>query len=237
MPPKKKKKQAAIKATLKASKSTKMKKDKVSTISLLEALPTHVTHISQHPATTPADNRASTLLRLPLEVRRMIYHYALATPELEIGERRSLRPESIALRYNRFTLVNFNVNHFALFAICKQIRAEIQESGAMGELSFKITSDIALEGFLGIREDYPGEEQDKIDDQILFMLQKARSIVVYIIRQWNHWVPSMGTVGWLGATLEDPTTIKLVDSAGKREAPAEVLNDVVARWKRFAETL
>ena len=118
----------------------------------------------------PAHDKTFPLLDLPLEVRRMIYRHALASPELEIGPRRALRYESTLLRYNRFALVNFTVNHFALFATSKQIRSEVQESGAMSELSFKITSTVALEGFLGYRSGYPGEAEDKIDDQILFML-------------------------------------------------------------------
>lgn len=167
----------------------------------------------------------------------MIYRHALASPELEIGPRRALRHKSTFLRYNRFVLVNFTVNHFALFAISKQIRTEVQESGAMSELSFKITSTVALEGFLGYRSGYPGEAEDKIDDQILFMLQQAKSIEIHLEKFYSHWLPPIRTVGWLGATLEDPTTIKLVDTAGKEEVPDEVFDDAVARWNRIAQRL
>lgn len=65
----------------------------------------------------------------------MIYHHTLATPKLEIGERRTLRRDSVAIRYNRFVLVNFTINHLALFPTSKQIRSEIQESGVMSGLS------------------------------------------------------------------------------------------------------
>ena len=167
----------------------------------------------------------------------MIYRFALAAPELEIGERRALRRDSVANRYNRFTLVNFTIHHFSLLRLSKQIRAEVHESGAMTELSFKVTSTVALEGFLGYRIDYPGEEEDKIDDQVLLTLQKAKSIEIHLKKGFNHWSAPMGTVGWLGTTLENPTKIKLVDSAGKEKVPDEVFNDAVARWKRFAETL
>jgi len=167
----------------------------------------------------------------------MIYRHALASPELEIGPRRALRHQSNLLRYNRFALVNFTVNHFALFAISKQIRSEVQESGAISELSFKITSTVALEGFLGYRLGYPGEAEDKIDDQILFMLQQAKSIEIHLKKFYTHWLPPIRTIGWLGATLEDPTTIKLVDTAGKEEVPDEVFPDAVARWQRIAQRL
>jgi len=186
----------------------------------------------------PAHDKTFPLLDLPLEVRRMIYRHALASPELEIGPRRALRYESTLLRYNRFALVNFTVNHFALFATSKQIRSEVQESGAMSELSFKITSTVALEGFLGYRSGYPGEAEDKIDDQILFMLQKAKSIEIHVVKKFNiYWDAPIRTVGWLGAALENPTVIKLIDSAGKEEVPDEVFRDAVARWNRFAQTL
>ena len=185
----------------------------------------------------PAHDKTFPLLDLPLEVRRMIYRHALASPELEIGPRRALRHQSNLLRYNRFALVNFTVNHFALFAISKQIRSEVQESGAISELSFKITSTVALEGFLGYRLGYPGEAEDKIDDQILFMLQQAKSIEIHLKKFYTHWLPPIRTIGWLGATLEDPTTIKLVDTAGKEEVPDEVFPDAVARWQRIAQRL
>lgn len=107
----------------------------------------------------------------------------------------------------------------------------------MSELSFQLTSTVALEGFLGYRLGYPGEAEDKIDDQILFMLQQAKSIEIHVKKFYSHWLPPIRTVGWLGATLEDSTTIKLVDSAGKEEVPDEVFHDAVTRWNRFAETL
>lgn len=47
----------------------------------------------------------------------------------------------------------------------------------------------------------------------------------------------MGTLSCLGATLEDPSKIKLVNSVGHEELPTDVLNEAVSRWKRFAETL
>ncbi|KAH0285147.1 hypothetical protein M436DRAFT_86036 [Aureobasidium namibiae CBS 147.97] len=217
MPPKKKNK-AAPKATAKTIKGNKTKTNK------------HSTPMSAHDKTFP-------FLELPLEVRRMIYRHALASPELGIGQRRALRYDSTLLRYNRFALVDFTVNHFSLFATSKQIRSEIQESGAMSELSFKITSTIALEGFLGYRSGYPGEARDKIDDRILFMLQKAKSIKICIENRRNDWDAPMRTVGWLGATLEDPTTVKLIDSAGKEEIPNGVFQDAVTRWQAFAQTL
>jgi hypothetical protein len=167
----------------------------------------------------------------------MIYRYTLVATHFEIAERRVLRRETISTRYNRYTLANSTHNHFALLATCAQIRDEIQHSGVLDELSFEITSTKALEGSLGYRLGFPGMEQDKIDDQILALLQRAKGVEIHIEERIGRRDVPVFTVGWLGATLEVPQKIKLVDSSSNEDLPGRFLDDAVVRWKRFAQTL
>jgi hypothetical protein len=161
----------------------------------------------------------------------MIYGHVLGAINLEIGERRALRRQSTINRYNRFTLTNFTIDDFASI----QVRREAQSifSGP----TFTITSTKALEGFLSYRPDYPGIGADKIDDQILAMLQKAIKIEIQIEKRHGGWDVPMGTVGWLGTTLIHPESIMLVDKASKEKLPGHLFANAVAHWKRFALTL
>jgi hypothetical protein len=174
-------------------------------------------------------------MELPLEVRSMIYGHVLGAINLEIGERRALRRQSTISRYNRFTLTNFTIDDFALLSTSIQVRREAQSifSGP----TFTITSTKALEGFLGYRPDYPGIGADKIDDQILAMLQKAIKIEIQIEKRHGGWDVPMGTVGWLGTTLEHPGSIVLVDKGSKEKLPGHPFDNAVAHWKTFAQTL
>jgi hypothetical protein len=174
-------------------------------------------------------------MELPLEVRSMIYGHVLGGMDLQIGERRALRRHSTIHRYNRFTLANFTVNNFSLLRTSVQLRREALPTFTTP--SFTITSTQALEGFLGYRTDYPGVEADKIDDQILAMLQKAVKIEIHIEKRHGGWDVPIGTVGWLGTTLEHPENIMLVDKTSKEKLPGHLFDDAVARWKRFALTL
>lgn len=96
MPPKKKK--TATRATPKPSKSNVTKNNKVSTFWTTSLLARNADTIAQSSATAPTHNKTFPFLQLPLEVRRMIYRFALDAPELEIGERRALRRDSVANR-------------------------------------------------------------------------------------------------------------------------------------------
>ena len=236
MPPKKKNKRT-LKNMPEVSKGQKIKNSKVSNIEppLNTRFARNTDTAGQHSAMAPLSNKTCSFSKLPPEVRTMIYRYVFGI-DLIIGDRRVLRRESIANRYNRFSLNNFTINHFSLLRISTQIRKEVQ-AYALNELSFTITSTNALEGFLGYRVDYPGVERDKINDQVLLLLQTAKKITVYIKKSFGSWDAPMGTVGWLGATLKDPSKIKLVSRVDQDELPADVLHDVVSRWKRFAETL
>lgn len=154
------------------SKDQKIKNSKVSDIEPLETVLARCTDTAgQHAATVPDNDKASLFLALPLEGRCQIYRYAMGAIELEIGDRRALRRESIANRYNRFAHKNFTIHHFSLLRTSSQIRKEVQ-AYALNKLSFRVT--------LGYRLDYPGEERDKIDDQILLMLQTAKKITIYV---------------------------------------------------------
>jgi hypothetical protein len=167
-----------------------------------------------------------------LEVRSMIYGHVLGAINLEIGECRALRRQSTI---NRFTLTNFTIDDFALLSTSIQVRREAQSifSGP----TFTITSTKALEGFLGYRPDYPGIGADKLDDQILAMLQKAIKSEIQIEKRHGGWDVPMGTVGWLGTTLEHPGSIVLVDKGSKEKFPGHLFDNAVAHWKRFALTL
>jgi hypothetical protein len=92
----------------------------------------------------------------------MAEHRALHHQPMVKGERRKLRRQSTINRYNRFTLANFTINDFSLLRTFIQIRREAQSTSSAP--SFTITSIKALESFLGYRTDYPGIEEDKIDD-------------------------------------------------------------------------
>jgi hypothetical protein len=174
-------------------------------------------------------------MKLPLEVRSMIYGHVVGDMDLEIGERRALRRHSITSRYNRFTLADFTVNNFSLLKTSVQLRREALPTFTTP--TFTITSTQALEGFLGYRTDYPGVDADKIDEQILAMLQKAVKVEIQIEKRHDGWDVPMGTVGWLGTTLEHPESIMLVDKTSKEKLSSHLFDDAVARWKRFALTL
>jgi hypothetical protein len=234
--PLKKKKKNACKAKLKTSKGRKMDSKKVSDFEPLETpLACETDVVDQHPTAAPVDDEPFPLMDLPLEVRSMVYGYVLGGMNLEIGERRALRHRSTINRFNRFTLTNFTVDNFALLRTSTQIRREARP--AFSSPTFTITSTKALEGFLGYRTVYPGIEADKIDEQILDLLQKAVKIEIQIEKRHGGWDVPMGTVGWLGTTLEHPENIMLVDKASKDKLPGYQFDDAVARWKRFALTL
>jgi hypothetical protein len=114
----------------------------------------------------------SLLMELPLEMRRITYRHTVAATELEIGERWILRRHTTTTRYNRYTLANAKHNRFALLGTCTQIRDDIQHFGVLTELLHqprlwkvpRLTIGLLCCG------------RDKIDDYILVMLKRPRSI-------------------------------------------------------------
>lgn len=165
----------------------------------------------------------------------MIYGHVLADKALEIGPRRELRRQSLAQRYNQFTLANFDSKHFAVSQTCREIRKEV-EKFVLPRLAFSFLSTNAFACFLGRRTGFPYTRDDELDEHTLNLLKRASSIQI-VIEKHEHWWYPLYAAHHIERALKHPLNVEFVDCDRAEGYISRTCREATKSWSEHMERL